>query len=200
MSRVDDSKPTPLVGVVCLALVALVAAGCSDEPPNGAGVGDSAGDPPTTIAATWETYDSVDALAHDATLVAVVTMGPESRREPLVMEDGTQVAIDVIHTAQVERVLASDQALDSASIEVTYADFGGSADSEGNITPYREGERLVMFLVPLGRLAGVWAPLSANLGIFEFTSDTQLVNRGTVGAMAGKRISLDELARSVTGD
>ena len=57
-----------------------------------------------------------------------------------------------------------------------------------------------MFLVPLGRLAGVWAPLSANLGIFEFTSDTQLVNRGTVGAMAGKRISLDELARSVTGD
>ena len=175
-----------------------MAAGCSDD---GARVGDSAGDPPTTtIAATWETYDSVGALARDATLVAVVTMGSELRRVPLVMEDGTQVSTDVIHAAQVERVLAGDQALDSASIEVTYADFGGSADSEGNITPYREGERLVMFLVPLGRLVGVWAPLSANVGIFEFTSDTQLVNRGTVGAMAGERISLDELARSVTGD
>jgi hypothetical protein len=150
--------------------------------------------PSTTVAAVWETYDSVEELAAAADLVAVVEVGTELRRFPVLNDDGSEAFRRVIHAARVEEVIMGDARLASTTIEITYIDFGPFS---ANVTPYEEGERLVMFLVPTGPTAeGTWAPLSSNEGVFEFTTGDQVLNRGQ--GLSGQQFTLQNLRRLVS--
>lgn len=159
-------------------------------------------EPTVTIAAEWETIESVEDLASRVEAVVVGVVGEEFARYPL-FEPGVDVEpslVNIIHTVVVEEVIANDpmsgRTLKAGDrIFVSYPDLGVSV---GNITPYRAGDHLVFFLVSttfvspdLKPLDG-WEPFSSDSGIFDVVGN-EARSRTSVGPMKGSVLPLSEV-------
>jgi len=137
---------------VLLAAIATVLAACggtSEVSEAGSQATDGSlesGAPTTTIAAEWETIESVEDLASRVDAVVVGVVVEEFARYPL-FEPDVDVEpslINIIHTVVVEEVIANDAKSGRAlragdQIFVSYPDLGVPVR---NITPYRAGDRL----------------------------------------------------------
>jgi hypothetical protein len=174
--------------MLCCTLVILLAVAAA-----GCGVGEAVSGPAPTVVAEWPTWDSVAALAAEADLVVIGTVGPFIDRWTVTAEDGRVLATDTMHEFLVDEVLAGDVSLKGTRIPVGYSDLPVE-----NITPFNEGERLLLFLDRFdwnGAHDG-WVPLASDSGVFDIRGKG-VVARGVVGPLAGLRLPMKDLRAEV---
>jgi hypothetical protein len=160
----------------------------------------------TTIVAEWEIFESPEEIAAGSDAVVVGVVGSEYGRYPLFEPgvDAEPALTKILHVVQVRDVIAmreglADRLAPGTEILVSYSDLGGFVD---NITPLREGEQLVLFLVAatfkspdLPSVDG-WEPLSSDSGIFVVDGD-RVVARTSVGPLAGEVFDRDAFVELV---
>lgn len=156
------------------------------------GSGSAAQETEATISGVWASWDSIATLTQDTELIITGGVGPRIGRYEIVETDGTVAKADIVHAVQVEQVLKGNTGLEGQSIPVGYWDVDGRVE---NVTPLREGERLVLFLAAFkfgGQLDG-WVPMASDTGVFEFLDPDTIVSRGVVGAIAQAELTFAEL-------
>ncbi|HEY7582087.1 MAG TPA: hypothetical protein VID03_10165 [Acidimicrobiia bacterium] len=129
-------------------------------------------------------------LAADSDLIVIGKVGPEVFKHDIKTPLGDVAKTDVFHSFTVEEVLAGEVARGGSEIMVGYWLGGGE-----NVTPYRSGERLLLFLAAYdaeGAENNTWVPLASNTGVFEFVDDDSTVSRGIVGPIAGVKLDVAE--------
>ena len=153
------------------------------------GTGANTEGPPTTIAGDWPIWDTVDALAEDADIVVIGTVGKFIDEWQVTESDGSIAKTDAIHEFTVEEVLKGDETELVGAISVGYW-----LVDDPNVTPFSEGATLLRFLDRFdwgGKHTG-WVPLGSDSGVFDVADNTATA-RGEVGPMAGMRVEVADL-------
>jgi hypothetical protein len=168
-------------------LVVLLSAAC--------GAGSNTEGTRTTIAGDWPIWDSVDGLGQDADIVVIGTVGRFIDLWQVTESDGSVTKTDAIHDFAVDDVLKGDETMGGDTISVGYWLF-----DDPNVTPFIEGERLLLFLdgFDWGGKHDGWVPLGSDSGVFEVAGTTATA-RGEVGPMAGTRIEIADLRADLSG-
>lgn len=145
----------------------------------------------TTFAGSWEIFNDVSELVERADIIVSGTMGKELFESQIVEEDGVVAKTDIFHSFAVERVFVGDSALTGTSIPVGY--WATEVPTE-NITPYKEGERLLLVLARFSTPQGEgWVPVASDTGVFDYRDELSITSRGVVGPVAGIELQLSDL-------
>lgn len=157
--------------------------------PVACGTGANTEGPPTTIAGDWPIWDTVDALGQDADIVVIGTVGRFIDEWQITESDGSVAKTDAIHEFTVDEVLKGDETVLGGIINVGYW-----LVDDPNVTPFGEGERLLLFLdrFDWGGKQDGWVPLGSDSGVFDI-ADTVAIARGEVGPMAGTRMEVADV-------
>lgn len=146
------------------------------------------GGPSPTVAAEWPKWDSVDALAQDADLVAIGVMGAFIDRWDVLHEDGTIAVSDIVREFRVEEVIKGTDVQAGATLPVGYSTMVAAE----NISPLNDHVLLFLDRFDWNGQHDGWVPLASDTGVFDIKRP-DAVARGVIGPIAAITVRLQEL-------